>query len=314
METKSVEAVRIIAIPSSDNGDKKQKRKQKTRSKVLPCIDTALHMHLEIESLVREFSRCAALQVPHSGLYYATPDQALKLNIGREARHRCRFRFKFKGNDLGEIAVMRGKRFRRREAVLLDQDMRLLLPPLFNALRYWRAIQASYTDPLTGIYNRSFMDEALHRETGLAHRHANPLSILVLDIDGFKIINDSLGHTAGDIVLKRVARTIAGCLRATDLVARYGGDEFLVILSNTDLSGARTLSKQIMRRLDDAEHDQQPAVSRPTVSIGVAGLQPGESETELFHHADRALYRAKRKGGNRVSAALGRRSKRGDQG
>ncbi len=312
-QAQSGDAVRLIVTPLQRSAPRKRQVDiRHCRTKDAPCMDTLLHSHLDIETLLREFSRCTASCVSHSGVRYAAPDRSLEVRVGREAHHHCRYRFEFEGDDLGEITVMRGKRFAQRETLRLDHSMRLLLSPLCNALRYWRAIQASYTDPLTDVYNRSFMDEALHREAALAHRHGSALSILVLDIDGFKLINDSRGHAAGDEALRRVAKTIGACLRATDLVARYGGDEFLVILSNTALAGARTLSKLIRRQLETSDADLPPTAQHPAVSIGIAALQPNESQHELFHRADRALYRAKRRGGDRVSVSLGSRTKRAD--
>jgi diguanylate cyclase (GGDEF)-like protein len=127
----------------------------------------------------------------------------------------------------------------------------------------------------------------------------------MFDIDHFKRINDSWGHATGDWVLCRIARETHQLLRKTDQAGRYGGEEFVVLLPETDLSEALLLAQRLRQRISDTaitpEHDAPMPV---TVSVGVAALAPDETGEELIHRADQALYRAKQNGRNRVETAL----------
>ncbi len=136
-----------------------------------------------------------------------------------------------------------------------------LVYPLRNALDFRRAREDASRDPLTGVYNRLGVDGLLRREIGLAHRHATPLSLAFLDIDHFKSINDSYGHASGDAALRVFAECIRSCIRDTDVVARYGGDEFMLILSNTPLAGARLVAERLRRAVEALEF-RTPAGAR----------------------------------------------------
>ncbi|WP_022949330.1 diguanylate cyclase [Methylohalobius crimeensis] len=163
--------------------------------------------------------------------------------------------------------------------------------------------QLANTDLLTGLPNRRYAQRRLQQELTTARRHAQPLGIMVLDLDHFKDINDTLGHTAGDEVLQHAARIMQKALRASDVLCRWGGEEFLAIVPNTDLADTRKLAERIRGQL--AEH--QPAeltLKRPvTVSIGVGTFPPAADLEQLLRLADDALYHAKGKGRNRVESA-----------
>jgi diguanylate cyclase (GGDEF)-like protein len=153
------------------------------------------------------------------------------------------------------------------------------------------------TDRLTGLANRRGAEQVAKREIVRVRRFAAPLSFVIFDIDHFKSVNDTQGHGAGDLVLQRVARTIAGQLRETDLCARWGGEEFLVVLPNTPLEGALGCADRIRR----AVAAQATPVGGPvTISGGVAQLHPGELLDEVVARADTQLYKAKTAGRNLV--------------
>ncbi len=163
----------------------------------------------------------------------------------------------------------------------------------------------SITDPLLGIYNRRHLDRQLEKEIVRAKRHDLPLSVLLTDIDNFKEINDDYGHQAGDIVLKEVSQTLLSEIRETDIIARYGGDEFLAILPNTSCANAYEMAERIRKKIADLRihfsnkiAGEQPAM-RVTISGGVACLSYAvQDEQTLMNHADIALYHAKERGRN----------------
>ncbi len=169
--------------------------------------------------------------------------------------------------------------------------------------------QENITDPLIGIYNRRYLDRRLVEECARAQRYALPLSILLLDIDYFKRVNDAHGHQVGDAVLSYLGRLILNAVRASDIIARYGGEEILIITPHTLTAAATDLAERIRQHIETHElvltdeHGQRKSI-RITVSIGVATLNSEISDCQhLVEQADQALYRAKQEGRNRVSVS-----------
>jgi len=164
----------------------------------------------------------------------------------------------------------------------------------------------SMTDVLTGLHNRRHFMQTAQRELHLAQRHGLPLALLILDIDHFKRVNDQHGHDIGDQVLVEVGRRCAQVLRATDLLARWGGEEFVVLLPNTGYEQAHQLAERMRETVAYSAqlYAAQDAV-RVTISIGVAGTVAQQPTTldALVQQADRALYDAKRAGRNQVRLA-----------
>ena len=162
------------------------------------------------------------------------------------------------------------------------------------------------TDPLMGIHNRRYLDLRLAEEIERAHRYNFQLSMLLLDIDHFKNINDTFGHYIGDLVLKNLGHLLLKNVRKTDIVARYGGEEIAVIAPHTSLPTAADLAERLRQVVEKSvivpadEQEDRPAVTI-TVSIGIAGLdQQIVDRQSLIERTDEALYRAKQKGRNRV--------------
>lgn len=168
--------------------------------------------------------------------------------------------------------------------------------------------ELSTTDTLTGLGNRRQLDAQLARACMRLRRRFQPLSLIMCDVDHFKIYNDNLGHPAGDACLKQVAEALSkAVLRKGDLVARYGGEEFAVVLPNTDAEGALLVAQALRKAVLDLKlpHIQQTEQSYVTISVGVATLNspaPDTSPSEMLARADEALYLAKANGRNRVEA------------
>lgn len=166
---------------------------------------------------------------------------------------------------------------------------------------YEQAEKLATTDGLTGLLNRRTFDAVLDRRWREAQRYKRPLSLLLLDIDHFKKVNDAHGHPAGDSVLAAVAGILEQCARDTDAVARYGGEEMALVLPETDEAGARVIAERIRKAVEAAQTPTEQGALRVTVSIGIA--TQGKSPEELLDAADKALYRAKQSGRNRVESA-----------
>jgi diguanylate cyclase (GGDEF)-like protein len=160
--------------------------------------------------------------------------------------------------------------------------------------------QLSITDGLTHLHNHRFFQDHLTREIKRVMRSKEPLSMLMIDIDDFKGLNDRLGHAAGDELLAGMARIMSTCVRDSDLLARYGGEEFVVLASNTDRAGAYQLAEKIRTTIDESSFilDDSMRPTRVTVSLGVAQFEGNRKK--FFDAADRALYRAKAEGKNCV--------------
>ncbi len=161
------------------------------------------------------------------------------------------------------------------------------------------------TDPLTGIYNRRTLYELGEREVDRARRAGSIVSLVLLDIDYFKHVNDTHGHVAGDVVLRRFVEVVRGCLRKSDLLTRFGGEEFCIILSGEEATAAHCIAERIRAAIEASPFPIAGDSVRVTSSAGVASLAPGADHglPWLVGAADEALYEAKRAGRNRVAIA-----------
>ena len=161
-------------------------------------------------------------------------------------------------------------------------------------------IEAS-TDPLTGLFSRRFIDEILGREVEIANRHHRDLAVAMIDLDHFKAVNDTHGHEAGDRVLQAVSRELTRELRQSDVIARFGGEEFIVMLPETSLAVATHACERLRERVARLTVEVTPdAPVRVTASVGIAAFVNGDDTRTLLRRADRALYEAKSHGRNRV--------------
>ncbi len=174
---------------------------------------------------------------------------------------------------------------------------------LSNAKIYTHLERVSLTDPLTGLFNRRYFENYLHKELARAERFNRPFSLVMMDIDNFKNFNDQLGHPAGDSLLKSIADIMAETARTSDIITRYGGEEFCIILPEITPDGAKIFSERL-RHIIHAhpfENRNVQPEGRITISMGTASYPKNAQRVEdLIKKADTALYHAKRKGKNRV--------------
>jgi two-component system cell cycle response regulator len=160
------------------------------------------------------------------------------------------------------------------------------------------------TDALTGLLNRYGLQHVLVREQAEARRYTRPLSCLVIDLDNFKAVNDTYGHLVGDLALQQISGVLREVVRASDTVFRYGGEEFLVLLPETDMEGAVALAEKIRARAASRTYGESGRSFRLTLSAGAGCLRDDESGHDMIARADMALYHAKEMGRNRVESAL----------
>jgi two-component system cell cycle response regulator len=166
---------------------------------------------------------------------------------------------------------------------------------------YQQSFNLAITDALTGVYNRRYFDSHCKNLVDQAHSMNRPLTLMIVDIDHFKMVNDTYGHLAGDIVIKQIAKQLGQYMRVTDFVARYGGEEFVIVLPNTEAKDAESIANRVRVSVEETPFVISPELSiNKTASIGVTSILPGDDKDTLVERADKALYQAKETGRNKV--------------
>ena len=188
--------------------------------------------------------------------------------------------------------------FSQEEILTLGTLADVLATALHNAMTFEEMEYQSITDCLTGIKTRRYFLESIHAEWSRASRSGRPFAIVIMDLDKFKNVNDSLGHLEGDLVLARVGRILEQRCRHSNVVARYGGDEFIVLMPETTIDNAQTLGERLRSALAS---DPLLIERNVTGSVGVASFpQHGGTIEDIIRQADQAMYQSKSSGGNRV--------------
>ncbi len=170
-----------------------------------------------------------------------------------------------------------------------------------NLLRIRELEEMAMLDPLTGLANRRYMEGELEGRIGESERSAVPFGVIFMDIDHFKAINDQYGHDVGDEVLKTVSSTLAKCTRSFDVVGRWGGEEFVVLLRNVDRESLGNIADRYRNLVAQSLTHTAGATIRATVSLGATVLEPGDTLKDVLDRADRLMYRSKEEGRNRVT-------------
>ena len=266
-------------------------------------LSSVLQTSLDLSQVLSLFFEQTRHRLHLNSLVYRYDKLPDAVKLGQPGRHSAEYRLITSQDALGEITFTRRKAFSEDELQLLELLIGCLICPLRNALMYREAVQNALRDPLTGVGNRLALENSLEREIAIAQRHGHDLSLLVIDIDHFKEVNDRYGHTAGDCVLKQVAAEVNRCCRDSDATFhsyRFGGEEFVVLLNFTDNNGARVAAERIRGAVEAMASVFDGDTIRVTTSIGIASLGEGDGMGSLFERADNALYKAKHEGRNRV--------------
>jgi len=209
-----------------------------------------------------------------------------------------------KGHVSSEAGIISEDLYSKENIKLLTTLASHSISAIENTLMFEEAKRQSIIDGLTQVYNHGYFQQTLKTEVMRACRYKTPLSLVMMDIDGFKNYNDRFGHRQGDKVLRAVARLLVGNVRGVDIVARYGGDEFALILPQTENIGARLVANRLRKGMGDIafKGDLNKPVLHLTLSIGVASIDGKKyiNPSALFEKADNNLFQAKRKGKNKV--------------
>lgn len=266
-------------------------------------ISSALQTTLEFNELIAIFSSRIANKIPHSAFVYTNTEFGLEIKSGVFTRHSCNYALKVEQQQLGELKLMRNHRFSDTDLQLLETLLCCLIYPLKNATLFHQALKMAYTDPLTQTHNRTSFNDSISREMSLAARNTKHLSIIFFDIDHFKAINDTYGHDCGDITLASSAKWIKESLRDSDIVFRYGGEEFVILLSDTDANGAELLAERIRASIEQHTIAYGMETIKITASLGVSTLRDDDAIESFIKRADEAMYMAKNSGRNQVVSA-----------
>ncbi|TDV45699.1 diguanylate cyclase (GGDEF)-like protein [Pseudomonas graminis] len=266
-------------------------------------LNLQLQTSLEADKILSMLFQSVQQLIPLNALSFKHLPTDLRLELGERARHNATYSMTHEGEHLGELSFQRDHRFAEHELEQLESLLSSLLYPLRNALLYRHASLSALRDPLTGAGNRIAMEQSLIREFEIARRQQQPLSVLMLDIDHFKGINDTHGHATGDEVLRAVTNVVKDRLRNIDQVFRFGGEEFLILLTNTSRESAALVGERLRNAALQLTYPVKGRAVDLTVSLGCSTLLPGESSDSMLRRADTALYAAKRKGRNRLEMA-----------
>ena len=277
---------------------------------IVARLPAVLQTSLDLETIIALFDTEISKILPYDSLHYQHQGVHCDVNTGRRSHHSCNYRLEMNSVWLGEITLTRRTKFTNADTQLFEDLLCKLIYPVRNCLLFSQAQAAALQDKLTGLNNRGAFDASLKREVNLAHRQHSPMSLIVLDIDHFKTVNDNYGHSSGDLALQILAQSITDTMRLSDIAFRYGGEEFGVILPETNLEGAIEIVETIRKAVEqlDLTHKYSDVTDHITISGGVATVQPAKGDDikevtrSLIQAADKSLYLAKKHGRNQVIA------------
>lgn len=307
-----------------------QVRAKSERLLLLNELHTRLSRTLDLSSMIDAFSVWLMTRIPHELLAFDAPfdnkrhlccschgPQRLEViqiaeNLFSDAKRFSVMKTWREGNyyvhnwhldflsTSGLVLVLReNQKLTALEEEIISESLTVLSEPLQRAMAYEELFVKSQQDALTGLANRRVFDERIGPLMDNARRHGHELTLVSMDLDHFKQVNDNLGHAEGDSVLKKVACTFSDMIRSSDILVRIGGDEFMLVLPETDLAAGGLLAERLCRAVDGLDIYSSDS-EKLGVSIGLSQWQDGWTQEEWLQHTDELLYQAKGQGRNRV--------------
>jgi len=258
---------------------------------------------LEIDDLLQRFFKHLHSLNMCQAVHYRHEELDLTAEFGIPGRCQMNYRLMIPGTSMGELTLSRRRRFSDEGQRALEQAIGLLIHPLHNVIRFQQMRLSALRDPLTRLQNRMAMGDYLDQEIALLVRYREAFSLIMLDVDNFKQINDVHGHSAGDQVLRMLALRLKETCRNSDAIFRIGGDEFVIAMPRASRDNARCTAERLCTAVSSAPFIHQDTSIKVGVSLGLASYQPGESISQLMERADAALYQAKAKGRNRFKVS-----------
>ena len=263
-----------------------------------------LQKTLDLNVLIELFDNELKRIIFHDYLNYKNSDEKININIGKVIQEKLTYDLRLNNKNLGTLIISRKKAFTESEIENIEDLTSLLIYPINNSLLFRQAITNASIDPITKLNNRMLFDKIIEQEIDFAQRYKQKLLLMMIDIDNFKKINDSFGHNTGDILLKNIAEKLIEFMRRSDLVFRYGGDEFCIILRNIILDGGNKLANRIRKNINEKEFDCNETIINTSLSIGLVELHDDDNSIKFIERADKLLYEAKNSGRNNVITEL----------
>ena len=259
-----------------------------------------LHSELDFDRLIVSFIDEVRRALPCDGIEYRYDRIKLYYTDGLSAQHSCKYGLRHVDEFLGEVRFTRESAFQEHELETIETMVAGLIPPLNNALKYHQSVRFAHRDELTGLRNGSYYHDCVEMEIRRAHRYQIPFSLLLLDYDNFREINQTYGRAAGDAILVEMARRTERAARNSDIVFRDSGDRFLVFLPNTGVTEAATIAERIKRQVQSEACIYRTFDIRLTLSVGVVTVLQNDTRYKLIDRADQALFHAKVLGKDRI--------------
>lgn len=258
----------------------------KSNTSLLEQLQTTLDLGKLLDIIAME----AARYINFSGLYFQSRSVNKTLRGSRKAKHERQFELKLNDEFIGTLSYGINTPISMVHYKDLQRIHQVILYPLKNALQYHQAMQLAMQDGLTGLGNRRYFDEQLKRAMHNANRHHAQVGLVLGDLNKFKDINDNYGHNAGDEVLKQFASILRACIRDSDSIFRFGGDEFAIIVENASENALDIIQARINNAL---KSNVLLAKYQVGCSLGATFMNRADNEHSLFERADQALYRQK---------------------
>lgn len=281
--------------------------KTKSEQNDLSQLSYALQLSLDTDKVLHSFFKHIKHKLKLTKLLYINKQHDLNLLLGSSinnvtvnGKHIKKFELYYQNEYLGEINFASKHKFTPNTILNLKNYLNYLILPLKNTLLYNQAIKATRVDALTQLNNRLCLIEDLNYHFNLSKRFNSSLSLIFIDIDYFKNINDKYGHIIGDKVLIKVSEILKLSIRKSDILYRFGGEEFIIILENTNQKGALNLAKKLNKVIKNQKilisNKNKNILLDITISLGVATKTNKDCPESLMARADKALYAAKDKG------------------
>jgi len=249
-----------------------------------------LQTTLALDKLLDIFAMEAARYIKFSGLYFKSKTVSKTLRGSRKSKNERQFELKLNNEFIGTLSYSIEKPISIENYKDLQRIHKILLYPLKNTLQYHQAMQLARQDTLTGLGNRRYFDEQLKRAMHYANRHHTQVGLVLGDLNKFKAVNDNYGHNAGDEVLVEFASVLGSCVRDSDSVFRFGGDEFAIIIENASEHALGIIQQRINNYL---QSNIVLAKYQIGCSLGTTFMNRADNERTFFERADKALYRDK---------------------
>jgi diguanylate cyclase (GGDEF)-like protein len=256
-----------------------------------------LHASLDLEQIFKTVAKTINQHTVIDHLGYSNADLDLSVNIGSKQANTFSYNIiDEREKHIGELVISRKTPFDENDTNLFECLICYAIFAIRNNIDYQYAMMNSLTDPLTELGNRRALNKTINHERELAKRFNQPFSVIAIDIDNFKSINDTYGHDVGDMMLQHVSKELALATREYDELFRLGGDEFIVVLNQADAETALNVAYRIVKSIRRKQFDIKNDTLTTTVSIGVAISSADDDNQSILDRADQALYRAKHQG------------------